>query len=368
MRVDGQPLSDACPRAVACDAVAVVDGETVLVAKGCIHVLNPTAAAIWERCDGSASVDRLAAELAGEYDVAAEVLVREVHVAITDLLERGLVGLEGASRGASEPRMIVETTPSCSGCGHGPNYEEQLLIDAGAVLVSIGCDGEVAAALEHALGSRVVGRTDPRQTRPSYGVVTPPRSRIPGRHDLARLHRGPDVLLASRRPERVLSGLLSQVASHDPPTGHTVLEALAVGHSGRVVVLAVPANRVRFERAMARHGLEVSDAPVLCVESTAMTVAVGGSQFEPSVERLHAFAAARPQLHDEIKNLSWGDYEVMGFGVEGDPGVPSVLGELGATAGSTLSSGSAFAALLAGVASRPILSRPSPDQIAELIG
>lgn len=368
MKITDTTPSDARPRAIARDAAVVLDGETVVVAEGQIHVLNGTASAIWERCDGSTSVDAIVAGLASEYHVSVEVLDREVQAALTDLVERGLVDLERAHAAASEARVIIETVPSCSGCGQGPDYEQQLLLDAGTVLVSVGCDHDVAELLERALGHRVVGRADPPHGRPSYGVVIPSRSGTAGREDLARLHRGPDVLLTSRSPERVLSGLLTQVASHDIPPGHTLLEGLAVGRSDRVVIRAVPANRVRFERAAARHGLAVSDAPVLALARGSMAVVIGAPQLRPNVEIMQAFARARARRHDnDIGTLTWGDYHVVGFGVEGNPGVPSVLGELGATAGPEGSAGSVLRELLDGFASRPILSCPSLEQIAELV-
>ncbi len=58
----------------------VVDGETVVLDRqqGLIHQLNHTATYIWERCDGRATVEEIAAQLAETFDVASEIALQDV--------------------------------------------------------------------------------------------------------------------------------------------------------------------------------------------------------------------------------------------------------------------------------------------------
>lgn len=360
-------LSRARPRAIARGSSVTRDGATVVIAGGQIHVLNPTAAEIWRRCDGSVSVEALAIELAAEYSVPVNVVIEDVSVGVSGLLGRGLVAIGEPAFSPAEVKPVVETVPSCTGCGTGPDYEQQLLIDVGAVAVSIGCDGEVADAMEAALGNRVVGRRPDSSGPPSYGVVIPTQRHAPGRYDLARLHRGPDVLLTSRRPERVLWALLAQAATHEPPSGHMILNALAVGISDRVVVVPVPKQRVRFERAAARCGLAVSDAPAVAVDLLAATVAIGAPLLRPEPGALRSLSESRSNLQDDADPLPWGTYRLVGLGVDGPGTLPSVIGELGSSTGAGGSGRSALRDQLRGAAALPIVSCPSVEQIAELI-
>jgi len=58
----------------------VVEGETVVLDRqhGLVHQLNPTATYIWERCDGQATVEDLAAQLTETFDVAYEMALQDV--------------------------------------------------------------------------------------------------------------------------------------------------------------------------------------------------------------------------------------------------------------------------------------------------
>jgi hypothetical protein len=58
----------------------MVEGEIVVLdrQKGLIHQLNQTATYIWERCDGQATVEDLAAQLAEAFDVASETASKDV--------------------------------------------------------------------------------------------------------------------------------------------------------------------------------------------------------------------------------------------------------------------------------------------------
>lgn len=49
-----------------------------------VHVLNPTASYVWERCDGAHSVDAIAEQAAADFEQAPPTLGQEVR----DVVER----------------------------------------------------------------------------------------------------------------------------------------------------------------------------------------------------------------------------------------------------------------------------------------
>jgi hypothetical protein len=55
--------------------------------------LNPVGTFIWERCDGSHSIDEIAAALAQEYEVEPEEAARDCREFIQELLDQGLLEL-----------------------------------------------------------------------------------------------------------------------------------------------------------------------------------------------------------------------------------------------------------------------------------
>lgn len=57
-----------------------------------VHVLNPTAAAVWVLCDGSRDMDAIAVAVAEAFGVADAPRVREdVHTAVVGFAERRLL-------------------------------------------------------------------------------------------------------------------------------------------------------------------------------------------------------------------------------------------------------------------------------------
>lgn len=369
MKIATVDLLRARPRAVARHEAVVLDGEVVVYAGGEIHTLNTTATAIWQRCDGSVAVDALVVELASSYRAPMDGVRDDVMTTVLALVERGLIELETLSAppvDQPDSKPVLQTIAACSGCGAGPGYEQQLLIDAGAVVVSVGCDSEIADALEAALGPRALGRRDISVDRPSYGVVIPRPSRQRGRTDLARLHRGPDVLLASRDPERVLRALVTQISIHDSPAGHTILEGLTVGANRRVVIVPAPVNRARFEHAAHRFGLAVSDPPATTVDIGSPIAVVGAPWFGLDFEPLRVAAATRQHRDGEPTPLAWGSYDLMALAVSGRPDIANVVGELGPSVGVVPPTRASLEEQLRFIGALPIVSSPTLEQIAEL--
>ena len=71
----------------------VVEGETVVLDKvaGLIHQLNSTASTIWKACDGKASIDNIAAQIAEQYDIDIELARADVETTLEQLEQQKLV-------------------------------------------------------------------------------------------------------------------------------------------------------------------------------------------------------------------------------------------------------------------------------------
>lgn len=68
------------------DQTAVYDPETTR-----LHMLNPSALAIWEACDGETTIDELIDALIELTDADSTRATDDVTVALRDLREAGLV-------------------------------------------------------------------------------------------------------------------------------------------------------------------------------------------------------------------------------------------------------------------------------------
>jgi hypothetical protein len=302
------------------EAVPAGDGVVVYGA-GALHTLNAGAAAIWSRCTGGSTVDEIVADLAATYAVPVDAMRDDVVSTLAGLRERGL--LAGEDRAPGKP--VLEPVPTCAACGPGPEYERHVVVDLGASWLTIGADAEVAAALVRVLGTRVVTVVDAPVGRPSYGVVVPAPVTDPIR-PLARLHRGPDVLVRAREPVRVVRALLSLVSLHEQPPP-LVLDAVAVGAGGRAVLMAPPARPVAFAREAARAGLAVADLAVVAVDPVTRRARIGpATPFD--LAPLDGVLAARPATGTDPPTLDAGDYAVAALAVTGPPTALTAFAEL----------------------------------------
>lgn len=64
-------------------------GTVLLIEKGTMHQLNLVGGMIWERCDGTRTLDEIACELAGEFSVERAELEDDVNQFVADLVLRG---------------------------------------------------------------------------------------------------------------------------------------------------------------------------------------------------------------------------------------------------------------------------------------
>ncbi|MEO6468256.1 MAG: PqqD family protein [Acidimicrobiia bacterium] len=336
-------------RSVMVSEMVTTGGQVVLYVDGAVHLLSPTAALVWQSCEDDVTVATLAQEFAVSFGVAYEDVLTDVLASACDLVERGLVVPATAHRApeTDETLPILQPLPACSGCGEGPTYERHVIVDLGDLGVSIGADAEVADGLAAALGPRSVRIETAPTDRASYGLVVPSDGRDRERVALARLHRGPDVLLTSRDPMRVLRAVFAQIAIHSPTAGSQLLEGMAVGRDGRVVVMPAPANRVGFERSAAELGLSVSDSSMVMVQVTPLQVIIGAPDLGVDFGPLEELASARRSLSEPALSLPWGCHELVGIAVNGSPDAAAVIGELGPRLGTSPTGGTPLTPLLA---------------------
>jgi hypothetical protein len=72
-----------------------IDNEIVVIKDNglAVHVLNKTAARIWEMCDGELGPDEIAARLCERYDVSLETARDDTRKALSRMMEKGLLKL-----------------------------------------------------------------------------------------------------------------------------------------------------------------------------------------------------------------------------------------------------------------------------------
>lgn len=90
------PPLTAAPAVRADTAWVELDGEVVVLKEptGALHVLNPTAAVLWQCFDGQATLREIADDLAAVVDGAdVETLRRDVCALVSELAEQQLVEL-----------------------------------------------------------------------------------------------------------------------------------------------------------------------------------------------------------------------------------------------------------------------------------
>ena len=78
-----------------------IEGKIVLIGKEgmVIHVLNKTAAHIWELCDGAKSADEITASICERFDVTPEEADADVRETISNLEKMGLLERRDAIQG-----------------------------------------------------------------------------------------------------------------------------------------------------------------------------------------------------------------------------------------------------------------------------
>lgn len=70
-----------------------LDGEAIVITPddSVLHTLNDTATFIWDRADGTRTLQAIAEEMTDEFDVDTETLQREAVAFVEDAVKRGLL-------------------------------------------------------------------------------------------------------------------------------------------------------------------------------------------------------------------------------------------------------------------------------------
>lgn len=70
-----------------------IDGEAIIITPddSKLHTLNDTATYIWDRADGTRTLEAIAADMLDEFEVDAETLRKEAVAFVEDAVQRGLM-------------------------------------------------------------------------------------------------------------------------------------------------------------------------------------------------------------------------------------------------------------------------------------
>lgn len=307
----------------AADACRASDG-LVVVAAGRVHQLNPSAAEIWRACDGVTPVGALVERLAGRFGVDPSVIRADVRHALAEFVDQGLVVPVPRPPSAGP---VLEPAALCASCGPGPRYARHVLVDLGDRVATIGCDDRLAPALHAAFGDRAIGVDTEPTRRPSYGLLLD-RSEVDAIRPLHRLHRGPDVLVAHRDPERPVRALVTLLSRHARP-GPGYLDALAIGDDRGVALIRPPSSPTRLARAAEAAGFALDDGVSVLVEPD------GTARLGPATDDDIDWSALRAELPRPATRravtppLHWGAVRVSDVVVHGAADVVGAFAELG---------------------------------------
>lgn len=352
---------------------AMVDGEAVVYHDGRLHHLSPTAALVWQCCDGEVTVGELVAELGDAFGAAggasSDRLRDDVQRVVAGFAAEGLL----AGVGPADPApvlslpLIVDPAGSCAGCEQGPGYAHRVMVRVGDRAVAIGTETEaVADALRAALGAHVLDVDDDRP--PYLGISLAERVEDAGPQPLHLLRRGPAVWLRSRDPGRVLRALASYLAALASPSGYGALPGLVVARGDRAVVVPRPSQPLAWARALAPLGVAIADQPVALVDGARAVATVGITGMELDLDALDALAGASPRLGAEPAPLPWGEYRVTALAVpERRPDGAAALLTFAPRLDDPWETGPALDALLGVVERVPIRSAATPDEVARLL-
>jgi hypothetical protein len=90
---ESRPAAHTMPRRRSDIECVVVDRELVAYdpSRACLHLLNPTAALVWERCDGTRAIGAIVDELAATHGTSNAIVEADVRACLADFAERGLL-------------------------------------------------------------------------------------------------------------------------------------------------------------------------------------------------------------------------------------------------------------------------------------
>lgn len=359
--IDGR----AVPRARDDVAAVVLDGEAVIYAGGRVHLLDPVATLVWRCCDGSASVARIAADLAGAFATAPDTVLRDVTAVVEALDARDLLEPGAPAPPRRDPvELIVDPPGACAACAERP-WPMRRTFRIGNRLLSVGTDlAHADAAIAGALRAHLVDMPTELATEPPFlAVELHGRDGAVGPQRLDLLLRGDAVAARSRHPDRIVDALAAHLASYGDlaALGLAAVNGVVVGRADRVMIVTEPRDPVRFRHALARAGVHVADQPVAFVDAVRGEVVVGAPGI--TLDRSSIDALGGETAGGEPAPLPWGRYRLDAFGVPTPASATAALLAFGPRAGDHRDEASTVDALCALLATIPVTDAVTPDAI-----
>jgi hypothetical protein len=300
----------AVPAARADVAAATVDGATVVHHAGRVHSLDPIATLVWRCCDGRASVDDIAADLAPAFAVPLDRARHDVATAVAELERLDLlVAPRGDARSEGE-ELVADPPGSCASCADR-DWPATVRLRIGPRLVEVGSGAAVVdAAIRAALPAHVVaGSGAPSGVPPFLAVDSPPVQ--PPLRPLHLLHRGDTVLARSRTVGDAVRALAAYLAPLGDLAGLglAAVDGWVVTGGDRALIVAEAPEAGRRRRELVDAGLRVSDVAVAVVDGRRGEAVVGA----PGLEVVDG------ALDPTTESVVWGRYPLAGLVVAGRP-------------------------------------------------
>jgi hypothetical protein len=373
--VDGTSI----PRARADVASVTLNGEAVIHRAGQVHVLDPVATLVWRCCDGDASVDEIARELAEVFAVPAETVHRDVAAVVSELESLGLLAEPAdeanppeAARTEPVPDLLVDPPGSCASCAD-KQWRMRSTYRIGSRLVTVGTDRAPAdAAMRQALAAHLAVAPAGTESTPPLLAVTwsePVRDATGGDpQPLHLLQRGDTLVARSRRPADVVRALAGHLATYGDlaALGLATVGGVVVGAGDQAVIVPEPEDPIRFRRSLARHGVRVADLPVAIVDPVRGEAVVGAPGLTVDLGAIDGPARDRELLESAhpADALPWGRYRVVAMAVPAPATRAGALLAFGPRRDEHRDQDATFAALLALLDLVPVVEAVEPDAVA----
>lgn len=364
------------PRARRDVTCVVLDGEAVIHRAGRVHALDPVATLVWRCCDGDASVDEIAEELAEVFAMPRATVTRDVAVMVDELAALGLLVSNGepdgeVERNAGVPGLLVHPAGSCASCAD-KDWATRSTYRIGSHLISVGTDSAVAdGAMRAALAAHLVpSPAEAASLTPYFAVTLPDAAPARGPQPLSLLHRGDAVVARSRDPGAVLRAVMGHLASFGDldALGLAAVNGLAVGRGDRAMIVSEPDDPIRLRHALARHGVLVADLPVAIVDRASGELVVGAPGLRVDQSPIDALnEATTVESGTAPEPLAWGRYRIVAMGVTEPPTGAAALLRLGPVRGDHRDHDAMFAALLALIDAVPVVEAVDPDAIGAFL-
>lgn len=288
--------------------VAQMDGEVVLydAAHGLAHHLSVEAAIVWQRCDGTATVAAMAAELADALGVEPEQMLRDVTTVVLQLIEAGaLVDSDADAAGTS----VVRSGVVAIGCGEPP--ARPTVCDADP---STDRAGAHVTRTFDALGYRFRLRVDDaRVARPlevglaSFAVDSEPDHEYvigAAQHDdKAHLWRDGEHLETFGPTDDVLGTVFWHINQHAiAATRFLAVHAAAVEIDGGIIVMpgAAGAGKTTVAAALVADGFDYVTEEVVALDTATGEIAPFPWPFRLEVGSQPLFAHLQPEPGEQI--------------------------------------------------------------------